>query len=477
MHRERLDPTTRILVGDSLERLKELPDASIDAVVCDPPYGLGKPPPIKDVLQAWLAGDEYQAKGGGMMNKKWDAFVPSPPIWRECLRVLKPGGHLLAFFGARTYGVGEMAIRLAGFEIRDQLCWIYAQGMPKSVNVARVIDQKLDPQPPRGKAIPVASSEQPNGKPLEGNPIEAYESRTDEGREWDGFGTGLSPAHEPICMARKPLEGTIAENVLEHGTAGLNIDGTRVGWESQQDRERVNATASPNSRFTGEKSEGVTGWADGRTRPRADITHSAGRWPANICHDGSPEVLALFPESGPARPHAHTSTLMDPTGAWGFRRPPKRQQDDGGSAARFFFCSKVSKTERDRGLGGEVVSASERAGGRAEGSVGLGNARAGTRTAALNPHPTLKPVKLMRWLCRLVTPPGGTVLDPFMGSGSTGVAARLEGFSFVGCELDPHHAATAELRIKHYTGDTGEGSEAPQEEVESRKPERTGFFY
>lgn len=464
MHRERLYPTTRILVGDSLERLKELPDASIDAVVCDPPYGLGKPPPIEDVLRAWLAGEEYQAKGGGMMNKKWDAFVPSPPIWRECLRVLKPGGHLLAFFGARTYDVGTLAVRLAGFEIRDQLGWLYAQGMPKSVNVARVVDKEL------------ASEEPPRGALLEPNSIEPYEPRTDGGREWDGFGTGLSPAHEPICMARKPLIGTIAENVLEHGTAGLNIDGTRVGWESQQDRERVNATANPNSRFTGERSGGVTGWADGRTRPRADITHSAGRWPANICHDGSPEVLALFPESGPARPYTGAPEPMDPTGAWGFRRPPKRQQDDGGSAARFFFCSKVSKAERDRGLGGEVVSAGERAGGRAEGSTGMKNGRAGTRTAALNPHISVKPVRLMRWLCRLVTPPGGTVLDPFMGSGSTGVAARLEGFSFVGCELDPHHAATAELRIRHYTGDTGEGSEAPQEEVESRKPERTGFF-
>ncbi len=393
----------RILVGDSLERLAELPENSVDSVVCDPPYGLGKPPPIEDVLRAWLAGDEYQAKGGGMMGLKWDAFVPGPAVWRECLRVLKPGGHMLAFFGTRTEDVGSIAIRMAGFERRNLLAWMYGSGMPASKRITDAIAQHLKQEEPA------------------------------EAEPWEGWATALAPALEPIVMARKPLAGTIGANVLEHGTAGLNLDACR---------------------------------------------NDRGNHPANLLHDGSQCVLDLFPTTAPKRPSPGEGELMDTKsrGNWGFRRQPCSLEDAGGSAARYFYCSKASSAERDAGLGGPVLIGGERAGGRAEGSAGLASPRAGTHTPGRCDHPTVKPVDLMRWMVRLVTPPGGTVLDPFMGSGSTGIAAHLEGFDFIGCELDPHHAATAELRIRHYSGKADIVSEAPGEEVKSREPDRVGFF-
>lgn len=398
----------RILVGDSLERLAELPENSVDSVVCDPPYGLK------------------------FMGKRWDADVPKPELWAAVLRVLKPGGHLLASFGTRTYHRGVVAVEDAGFQIRDMVAWLHGQGMPKSKSIAMVVDQHIDPVEARGRAIPVAGKSQPNGKPLTGNPVPPYEPRTDEGKQWDGFGTGLSPGLEPIVLARKPLIGTIPVNVLEHGTGGIHIDACRVG----------------------------------------------DRWPANVCHDGSQQVLDLFPITAPKRSSPGGGQAMDTKsrGNWGFRRQPCSLEDAGGSAARYFYCAKASSTERDAGLGGPILSGGERAGGRAEGSAGLDNPRVGTRTEGRNDHIAVKPIDLMRWMVRLATPPGGTVLDPFMGSGSTGVAAHLEGFDFIGCELDPHHAATAELRIRHYSGKADIVSEAPGEEVESREPDRVGFF-
>lgn len=429
----------RILVGDSLERLAELPENSVDSVVCDPPYGLK------------------------FMGKRWDAEVPKAELWAAVLRVLKPGGHLLASFGTRTYHRGVVAVEDGGFQIRDMVAWLYGQGMPKSKSIARVVDQHIDPVEPRGRAIPVASKSQPNGKPLTGNPVPPYEPRTDEGKQWDGFGTGLSPGLEPIVLARKPLIGTIPVNVLEHGTGGINIDACRIPGSKP---ETTRGSGGQHGRFSPLPGQGRI-HDDGR-----------GRWPANVCHDGSQQVLALFPTTAPKRPSPGEGELMDTKsrGNWGFRRQPCSLEDAGGSAARYFYCSKASSAERVAGLGGPVLSGGERAGGRAEGSAGLDNPRAGTHAEGLNDHATVKPIDLMRWMVRLVTPPGGTVLDPFMGSGSTGVAAHLEGFGFIGCELDPHHAATAELRIRHYSGKADIVSEAPRGEVESREPDRVGFF-
>lgn len=428
----------RILVGDSLERLAELPENSIDSIVCDPPYGLK------------------------FMGKRWDADVPTVALWTAVLRVLKPGGHLLATFGTRTYHRGVVAVEDAGFEIRDMVAWLHGQGMPKSKSLAMVIDQHLDPVEPRGRAIPVASGAQPNGDPLTGNPVEPYDPRTADGEDWDGWGTGLSPGLEPIVLARKPLIGTIPVNVLKHGTGGINIDACRIPTDDSWQP----STHQPNDSI-----------GTFKTKTRTTCQHSEGRWPANVCHDGSQAVLDLFPQTQPKRPSKGDGRRCDTKGnGWGMKRTGTDLRDDGGSAARYFYCAKPSGSERDAGLGGEAYTAGERAGGRAEGSAGLANPRAGTRAEGLCDHPTVKPIALMRWMVRLVTPAGGTVLDPFMGSGSTGIAAHLEGFDFIGCELDPHHAATAELRIRHYAGDTEIDSEAPRDEVAERQPQRTGFF-
>lgn len=317
-----------IRVGDCIKALRAMPNSSVDSIVTDPPYGLS------------------------FMGKRWDCDVPSVEIWAECLRVLKPGGHLLAFASTRTQH--RMAVRIedAGFEIRDMIGWMYGSGFPKSHN-----------------------------------------------GEWGG--TALKPAFEPITMARKPLIGTVAANVLAHGTGALNIDGCRV-----RPGERVpgggNGRANHGGQFAGEyRGE----------RPIVEA-HTAGRWPANLIHDDSDEVVALFPVTGKSAGGGKSNGDK-----FGGGYAPSGQDvigyGDTGSAARFFYCAKASK--KDRGEG--------------------------------NAHPTVKPTDLMAYLCRLVTPPGGVVLDPFMGSGSTGKAAMLEGLRFIGVELSPEYAQFARERI------------------------------
>jgi len=378
---------TTLLHGDCLDRLRELPDCSIDACVTDPPYGLS------------------------FMGKAWDYDLPGAEVWREVLRVLKPGGHLLAFAGTRTQHRMAVQIEDAGFEIRDMIAWVYGSGFPKSLDVSKAID-KCNGDPNRlhkftawmrttgltarqldeitgtnmgghyltaasQPAIPTAAlwklirphcgdvpawvdelvqrieaEREVLGQKTAGiaNPddhdrhtiggstsvvVDITAPATPEAQQWAGWGTALKPALEPITVARKPLVGTVAANVLEHGTGAINVDGCRVGT-------------------------------------------SSGRWPANLIHDGSDEPRELL-----------------------------------GDAARFFYCAKASKADRGEG----------------------------------NMHPTVKPTELMRYLCRLVTPPGGVVLDPFMGSGSTGKAAALEGFRFIGIERDPNYLAIAQQRI------------------------------
>ena len=323
--------------GDCVEVLRTLPDGSVDAVVTDPPYGLS------------------------FMGKRWDYDVPSEEVWRECLRVLKPGGHLLAFAGTRTQH--RMAVRIedAGFEIRDMIAWVYGSGFPKSKNL---------------------------------------------GGDWQGWGTALKPALEPITVARKPLAGTVAANVLQWGTGGINVDGCRVD-ASGANLSRVNNTS------LGSASGGIYGKAGAFVSEGSPL----GRWPANLIHDGSDEVVAGFPvtASGTWKGQSPdvSKAMFSPGNGGGFKSKPIHWEGDSGSAARFFYCAKASKSDRGDG----------------------------------NVHPTVKPTDLMRYLCRLVTPPGGVVLDPFTGSGSTGKAALLEGFWFVGIEREAEYVEIARARI------------------------------
>ena len=403
--------------GDCLDVLRTIDTNTIDAIVTDPPYGLS------------------------FMGKRWDYDVPSVEVWYECLRVLKPGGHLLAFAGTRTQH--RMAVRIedAGFEIRDMIAWVYGSGFPKSLDVSKAIDKRggnahltaeigaalKAARKSRGITATEADRTYCGGVTLwswyEGRPagqqmptaevmarvaadwpeLQRYADliaeaerevvgqhetdmgglggerlgqkcgditapATPEAQQWAGWGTALKPALEPITVARKPLIGTVAANVLEHGTGALNVDGCRVGAEARPVMVRTETVVSATA---------MSGQSTGATSS-GELT-TAGRWPANLIHDGSEEPAALL-----------------------------------GTAARFFYCAKASRSDRGDG----------------------------------NNHPTVKPTDLMRYLCRLVTPPGGTVLDPFMGSGSTGKAAALEGFHFLGIEREAQYLDIARARIR-----------------------------
>jgi len=424
--------------GDCLEVLKTLDAESIDAIVTDPPYGLA------------------------FMGKKWDYDVPSTDIWQECLRVLKPGGHLLAFAGTRTQHRMACRIEDAGFEIRDMIAWVYGSGFPKSLDVSKAIDKAAGAERefmPVGNAvkrmIPGADQNdtgswiKDNGREYQpGTSIPA----TPEAQQWAGWGTALKPALEPITMARKPLIGTVAENVLEHGTGALNIDKSRVEAGDGVPRFTHRAEASANCYGDGKNGSNRTG----------EIDTTTGRWPANLIHDGSDEVVRLFPET-------RESNARLPTGKHVYGHPDGRtsvamrtsstidtmlrgHNDAGGSAARFFYCPKASKAEREAGL--EGMESIHRVNGnkwtdqdyRVTNGERPPTAESGPRT---NHHPTVKPIDLMAYLCRLITPPTGTILDPFMGSGSTGVAALREGFKFIGIELNAEYAEIAQKRIEN----------------------------
>lgn len=354
--------TTRIIVGDCRDVLRTLPEASVDSIVTDPPYGLA------------------------FMGKKWDYDVPGEKVWRECLRVLKPGGHLLAFAGTRTQH--RMAVRIedAGFEIRDMIAWVYGSGFPKSLDVSKAIDKAAGAQrtfTPIGKSVKrmiPGADQNATGSWIKDNGREyqpgVSEPASEAARQWQGWGTALKPSMEPITLARKPLIGTVAENVQRHGTGALNIDGCRVPVSDATYARNCSGDRGHAGSRNAEQ-EGVTNLHSG-----GGSASDAGRFPANLIHDGSEEVVALFPS-------------------------------EDGAAARFFYCAKADKDDRGEG----------------------------------NTHPTVKPGDLMRYLIRLVTPPGGTVLDPFMGSGSTLLAADREGFNAIGVELNPEYAEMARRRL------------------------------
>ena len=377
-----------LLNGDCIEQMQKLKDEGkqIDSVVTDPPYHLtsiveryGKdgsaPAKDKDGL--------YQRQARGFMGKEWDGgdIAFRTDTWKLAYDLLKPGGYLLAFSASRNYHRMAVAIEDAGFEIRDQIMWIYGSGFPKSLNVG------------------------------------------------DGWGTALKPAHEPIVMARKPLEGSNIDNVLKYGTGAINIDGCRVG-----DEERTHK---------GMSSLGVM--HDDDWKPKDIEVTSQGRYPANVMHDGSDVVRDIFPTTSKSAGGGGRKTVSPSDnvyqGSWGHKEYDKTIGfGDEGSASRYFYCPKTSAEERNRGLehlktkqtkGGGGISTAEKAWIGANSASGkYGSLKAPQK----NTHPTVKPQELMKYLCRLVTPKGGVVLDPFMGSGSTGMAAKDEGFDFIGIE-------------------------------------------
>lgn len=423
----------RLLLGDCLVGMGLLEDSSVDSVVCDPPYGLS------------------------FMGKKWDYDVPSVDIWRECYRVLKPGGYLLAFAGTRTQHRMAVNIEDAGFEIRDMIAWVYGSGFPKSHNVSVSID-KLHGHGHRGKAIPTASSYQASDveqeNKLTSNPVPLYEAKSDDAKKWEGWGTALKPSLEPITVARKPLVGTVANNVLEYGTGGMNIDACRVPMD-EADYEQLSKGVDQIRQRGGVMDNS---WKNSSDLSGANPANPLGRWPANFIHDGSQEVLDLFPDTQPSR-SGGMSYNKDTQHLNGKQPHARTGHDDlGGSAARFFYCSKSNKRDRNEGLDDFEEDYNRGTGthNNDKSNTRVGNASeraAGITHVELqkvkNIHPTVKPTDLMRYLCRLVTQPGGTVLDPFMGSGTTGKAAMLDGFEFIGCEMDEQYYKIAEARIRH----------------------------
>jgi site-specific DNA-methyltransferase (adenine-specific) len=337
----------------------------------------------------------------------------------------------------------------AGFEIRECVSWVYASGFPKSHNISASID-KMYGHPNRGRAIPTASSYQAcdvdQDNKLTSNPVGPYEPKTDEAKQWQGWGTALKPSQEFIAMARKPLDGTVANNVLTWGTGGINIDAARVPM-SDEDYEKLSSGVE---RIREKGGTMGNSWKNSSDLSGANPVNPAGRWPANFIHDGSQEVLELFPDTKPSK-SGGVSYNKDTQHLSGKKLQPRTGHDDnGGSAARFFYVPKASKRDKEEGLDDfeEKVGAKQFNEGM-EGQIRSNGTVIKEATKLRNPHPTIKPTELMKYLCRLVTQPGGIVLDPFMGSGSTGKAAILEGFHFIGCELDEEYLAIAEARIKH----------------------------
>jgi site-specific DNA-methyltransferase (adenine-specific) len=340
-----------------------------------------------------------------------------------------------------------VAIEDAGFQIRDQLMWVYGSGFPKSLDVSKAIDKQAGAPVKVGKAFKVAGEygdrdlRDPETLGTDRDAMR-HSAITDAAKQWDGWGTALKPAHEPIVLARKPLDGTVANNVLTHGVGGINIDGCRVDMGDEYDPTKIQRQQNSSGTI-----EGAFG-ASSLIGKEIATYKPGGRWPANFIHDGSDDVLELFPDSkGGAYPAKRGQAIATSFASGQETEGGYRAMGDSGSAARFFYCAKANKTDRNEGLDG---FAPKRDADRiADDGVGGANPRNRSNTAKVNHHPTVKPTDLMRYLCRLITPPGGTILDPFTGSGSTGKAAILEGFNFIGIELDPDYITIAQARIDH----------------------------
>ena len=379
-----------LLNADCLEAMKKMPDNCIDAIVTDPPYGLN------------------------FMGRAWDHGVPGVEFWKEALRVAKPGAHLLSFGGTRTFHRIACAIEDAGWEVRDCIMWLYGSGFPKSMDISKAIDKNLGQEREKVQGVYGKTSfglinddSWTSHKTTDSNiPV------SDEAKKWNGWGTCLKPAYEPIIMARKPVEGTIVDNVLKHGTGGINIDECRIPFESEADRKSTGM-----DRIHTSKVGALAGKVENdHERTTFMPRQTNGRFPANIIHDGSDEVVELFPDN------VKGGTWNNTKGARHFENngKPTEYTNKGsdnsvGSAARFFYCAKASKKERGEG----------------------------------NVHPTVKPIALMEYLVKLVAPENAIVLDPFMGSGTTGVAAVRLGRGFVGIEKEKEYFDIAERRIEN----------------------------
>jgi len=431
----------KLLLGDCIDKLKELDDNSVDSIVTDPPYGLS------------------------FMGKKWDYDVPSQEIWEECYRVLKPGGHLLSFAGSRTYH--RMAVRIedAGFEIRDQIMWIYGSGFPKSLNIGIQVDKKLGNQREvvGEKVRGDVQKAKENGAGYLADPANRNNTKqfgygtqtiTKGNSEWEGWGTALKPAHEPIVMARKPLsEKTVVDNVLEWGTGGINIDASRIGVDEND----------PNHRSIDNKNVHTTNFANnGNPRPdkipnQESQINPQGRFPANIIFDEEAGKI-LDEQTGELK----SGDMPGKYKGWGKNgiygsadnELEQTYYGDSGGASRFFYCPKTSKTDRNEGLDDfEDKEAPKRDDGQPYGMNTNKFRPDGSERKPVQPkknnHPTVKPTDLMLYLIRMVTPKSGTTLDPFMGSGSTGKAAVRGGFDFVGIEMDKEYMEIAKARIQY----------------------------
>jgi site-specific DNA-methyltransferase (adenine-specific) len=418
----------KVFAGSNLDILPTLADNSVDAIVTDPPYELG------------------------FMGKSWDStgIAYSVELWRECLRVLKPGGHILAFGGSRTWHRLAVAIEDSGFELRDSIAWLYGSGFPKSLDVAKAIDKAAGAErevigskmaSPKGISGAESRSDTAAGAyGGEAKLIDITAPATHDAKKWDGWGTALKPAFEPVVVGRKPLIGTVAANVLEWGTGALNIDASRIGFRDEADRKESTAK-NQHADFGTAPMTGNTTYGDySMIQPKN--YDPVGRWPANIILDDYTAQL-LDDQSGVSVSKSggrSTGRNFGQQADSDFTKDRERTgHNDSGGASRFFYVAKASKKDRNEGLDGLPEQASSNYGSIQEHS---------NNPPKANFHPTVKPTELMRYLIKLVTPPGGTVLDPFTGSGSTGKAALLDGFDFIGIELTPEYLPIIEGRLK-----------------------------
>jgi site-specific DNA-methyltransferase (adenine-specific) len=569
-----------VINGDNIELLKKYPDNYFDAVVTDPPYGLGKEPNAEELMKDWIEKGYHEISGKGFMGKEWDAFIPQPVFWKEVFRVLKHGGHVLSFFGTRTYDWGVMSMRFAGFEVRDCIQWLYGSGFPKSHNISKALDKQggesldwfieyiLEVAKERGISKKELTMLFPskNGNPTgwlwnkqnnqsitleQYNIIKEYlklpfenieEAKggvigkgkagltkgdianfsgetefditapaTEAAKKWDGWGTALKPANEPIVLARKPLEKglSIAENILKWGVGGINIDATRIGFKDDADYKEstqknqhadfgtkplTNNTVygdysmvqptnyAPEGRFpaniilthhddceckgtkkvkpsngSGKASEKGGGFSKGMFGDGtsdnigggftdADGNETVENWD---CHEDCP-IRILDEQSGVK---ASTRNMSYSRGGGDFIDGIPNQKEKSwfksevGGASRFFYVAKASKAERNKGL--DEFDTKQTTGGGGTYNEEAGAKYGSIKAEGKNFHPTVKPIKLMQYLVKMITPHNGIVLDPFCGSGTTGVACKLDGFQFVGLEQDPDYAKIADARIKN----------------------------
>jgi site-specific DNA-methyltransferase (adenine-specific) len=455
----------QILQGDNRETLKTLADNSVDAIVTDPPYGID------------------------FLGKSWDANTGALETYQECLRVLKPGGHILAFSAARTYHHLAVTLEQAGFEIRDQIMWIYSSGFPKSQDVGRQLHKKLNGKPDKQRFDPAIMikvngdtyTHPDTGKvyralpDINGDRLKVahegdkygtvYEEVIEVDNEWSGWGTCLKPAHEPIALARKPIKGSIKDNVLKHGVGALNIDATRIPYANEADlKTYINNIAGPLERSTANEGDGIK------------------MFEGKVGYKVKKGTVKRLPSAGNRTSSFHNATGGGETQSGGDGSPefeanpigrfPSNVLGEIPDYQKYFYCPKVTRRERHIGFDPNsqgVIIDSEvfgktpvcldcgltRNGSTKHDScdpanIGFQERRTQRSTEVGNNHPTVKPIELMKYLIKLITPPGGTVLDPFNGSGSTGCAAVALGHEYIGCELDPAYVEISKRRIEQY---------------------------